>query len=183
MTEITERYTRVAGRFTDRVREVPADSWDNASPCEGWTARDIVRHLVEWIPGYFGDHGVEFGAIASVDDDPVAAWATVDGVLSAALADATQATRIIEGPFGPQSLAETVDMIVVGDVCIHTWDLARATELDESLDADQVQRMLASMGSIPDEVLRSGGMFGPRIDVADDTDDQTKLLAFVGRRA
>jgi uncharacterized protein (TIGR03086 family) len=74
-------------------------------------------------------------------------------------------------------------MIVVGDVFIHTWDLARATGLDESLDADQVQRMLESMGSIPDEVLRSGGMFGPRIDVADDADDQTKLLAFVGRRA
>jgi uncharacterized protein (TIGR03086 family) len=76
-------------------------------------------------------------------------------------------------------------MIVVGDVFIHTWDLARATGLDESLDADQVQRMLDSMGSIPDEVLRTGGMFGPRIDVPADADDQTKLLAFreLGRRA
>jgi uncharacterized protein (TIGR03086 family) len=183
MDEITERYTRIASQFTDRVREVPPDSWNVDSPCTGWTARDVVGHLVDWVPGFFGDHGVAFGAVPSVDTDPVGAWIAVDEALSAALADPAQAARTIESPLGSHSLAETVDMIVVGDVLIHTWDLARATGLDESLDADQVQRMLESMGSIPDEVLRSGGMFGPRVDVADDADDQTKLLAFVGRRA
>jgi uncharacterized protein (TIGR03086 family) len=183
MDDITERYTRIAGQFTDRVRQVPAESWDHDSPCEGWTARDVVGHLAEWIPGFFGGQGVEFGAIPSVDADPVGAWTAVDEAIAAALADPTQAARTIESPFGPQTLAEAVDMIVVGDVFIHTWDLARAAGLDESLDADQVQRMLASMGAIPDEVLRSGGMFGPRLDVADDADDQTKLLAFVGRQA
>jgi uncharacterized protein (TIGR03086 family) len=182
MDEIIERYTRIASQFTDRVRQVPSDSWNVDSPCAGWTARDIVGHLVEWIPGFFGAHGVAFGAVPSVDVDPVGAWIAVDQALSAALADPTGAARIIESPLGSQSLAETVDMIVVGDVFIHTWDLARATGLDESLDADQVQRMLESMGSMPDEVLRSGGMFGPRVDVADNADDQTKLLAFVGRR-
>lgn len=183
MDEITERYTRIASQFTDRVRQVPSDSWNDDSPCAGWTARDVVGHLVEWIPGFFGAQGVAFGAVPSVDVDPLKAWIAVDKALSAALDDPTQAERTIESPFGPQSLAETIDMIVVGDVFIHTWDLARAAGLDESLDADQVQRMLDSMGSIPDEVLRSGGMFGPRIDVTDDADDQTKLLAFVGRRA
>jgi uncharacterized protein (TIGR03086 family) len=183
MEEITERYTRIASQFTDRVLQVPSDSWNDDSPCAGWTARDVVGHLTEWIPGFFGAHGVAFGAVPSVDDDPVAAWIAVHEALSAALDDPSQAARTIESPFGPRSLAETIDMIVVGDVLIHTWDLARAAGLDESLDADQVQRMLDSMSSIPDEVLRSGGMFGPRIDVADDADDQTKLLAFVGRRA
>lgn len=183
MDEIIERYTRIAGQFTDRVRQVPSDDWNDDSPCEGWTARDVVGHLVEWIPGFFGAQGVVFGAVPSVDVDPVAAWVAVDEALSAALGDSAQASRTVESPLGSQSLAETVDMIVVGDVFIHTWDLARATGLDESLDADQVQRMLDSMGSMPDDVLRSGGMFGPRVDVADDADDQTKLLAFVGRRA
>jgi uncharacterized protein (TIGR03086 family) len=183
MDDITERYARIANQFTDRVRQVPSESWNDDSPCAGWTARDVVGHLTEWIPGFFGAHGVEFGAVPSVDDDPVSAWITVHEALSTALDDPSQAARTIESPFGPQSLAETIDMIVVGDVLIHTWDLARAAGLDESLDADQVQRMLDSMSSIPDEVLRSDGMFGPRVEVADDADDQTKLLAFVGRRA
>jgi uncharacterized protein (TIGR03086 family) len=90
---------------------------------------------------------------------------------------------MVETPFHTMSLAETVDMIVTGDVFTHTWDLARATGQDESLDADQLQRMMDSMGSIPDEVLRGGGMFGPALDVADDADLQTRFLAFVGRRA
>jgi len=183
MDEITERYTRIAGQFTDRVRQVPSDAWDDESPCSGWTARDVVGHLTEWIPGFFGAQGVAFDAVCSVDVDPVAAWIAVDQALSAALDDPAQAARTIENPFGPKTLAETIDMIVVGDVLVHTWDLARATGLDEALDAGQVQRMLVSMGSIPDEVLRAGGMFGPRIDVPDDADDQTKLLAFLGRRA
>jgi uncharacterized protein (TIGR03086 family) len=182
MDEIKERYTRIASQFTDRVRRVPAAAWDADSPCAGWTARDVVGHLTEWIPGFFAGQGVAFGEVPSVDDDPVGAWNAVDAALAAALDDPAQPGRTIENPFGPRSLADTVDMIVVPDVLIHTWDLARATQLDESLDPDQIQRMLDSMGSMPDETLRADGMFGPRIEVSDDVDDQTRLLAFLGRR-
>ena len=60
MTEIIERYERITGQFTDRVRAVPADAWDNPSPCEGWTARDVVGHLTGWISEFFGVQGVAF---------------------------------------------------------------------------------------------------------------------------
>ncbi|MDP1820746.1 MAG: hypothetical protein Q8K58_12775 [Acidimicrobiales bacterium] len=65
----------------------------------------------------------------------------------------------------------------------HTWDLARATGQDEALDPEQLQRMVAAMGAMPEEALRADGMFGPPIDVADDADDQTRFLAYVGRQA
>ena len=39
------------------------------------------------------------------------------------------------------------------------------------------------MGEMPEEALRADGMFGPAIDVPADADDQTKFLAYVGRRA
>ena len=183
MTEIAERYERITRQFTDRVRSVPADAWDNPSPCEGWTARDVVGHLTEWIPGFFGAQGVEFPQVPSVQDDPVAAWETVRATVAEALADPALAGQPVETPFSTQSLAETVDMIVTGDVFTHTWDLARATGQDETLDRDHLQRMLAAVGSMPEEALRADGMFGPRIDVPDDADDQTRFLAFVGRRA
>ena len=54
-----ERFRRVAGRFTDRVGEVPPDAWDNPSPCAGWDARDVVRHMVEWMPAFLGSVGVD----------------------------------------------------------------------------------------------------------------------------
>ncbi len=183
MSDITERYERITAQFTERARAVPADDWGRPSPCEGWTARDVVGHLTEWIPAFFGSHGVEFPAHPSVGEDPVGAWEAVQGTLARALDDPTTADRTVETPLGRHSLAETVDMIVTGDVFTHTWDLARATGQDETLDADQLQRMTASMGTVPEEVLRAGGMFGPPIDVPADADDQTRYLAYVGRRA
>ena len=183
MNEIIERYDRISRGFTDRVRGVPADAWDNPSPCEGWTARDIVGHLTEWIPGFFGGQGIEFPDVPPVAEDPVGAWETVRATLAEALADPTRANQPVETPFSSRSLAETVDMIVTGDVFTHTWDLARATGQDETLDPDQLQRMLGSVTEMPEEMLRADGMFGPRIEVPDDADEQTKLLAFLGRRA
>src|SRR3954454_23335985 len=183
MSEIIERYERITGQFTDRVRAVPADAWDDPSPCEGWVARDVVGHLTEWIPGFLGAQGVDFPPVPSVADDPVAAWETVQSTVAGALADPTLAAIPVSTPFSTQSLAETVDMIVTGDVFTHTWDLARATGQDDTLDPDQLQRMVRAMGEMPEEALRADGMFGPALDVADDADDQTKFLAYVGRRA
>ena len=183
MSEIIERYERITGQFTERVRAVPSDAWENPSPCEGWTARDIVRHLTEWIPGFFGAQGVDFPDVPLVDVDPVAAWETVQTTIARALADPTLAAKPVETPFSTQSLAETVDIIVTGDVFTHCWDLARATRQDETLDPDQLERMVAAIGAMPDEALRADGMFGPPIAVADDADDQTRFLAYLGRRA
>ena len=183
MSDITERYERVTSQFTERVRAVPPGAWDNPSPCEGWTARDVVGHLTQWIPGFFGSQGVEFPAVPSVEDDPVGAWETVQATIAGALADPVMAAKQIETPFSSQSLAETVDLIVIGDVFTHTWDLARATGQPETLDPDQLQRMVAGIGQMPEEMLRADGMFGPRIDVPDDADDQTRLLGYFGRRA
>jgi hypothetical protein len=42
MSEIAERYRRVAGRFTDTARAVPDGAWENPAPCDGWVARDVV---------------------------------------------------------------------------------------------------------------------------------------------
>jgi uncharacterized protein (TIGR03086 family) len=183
MDDITERYERVTGQFTERVRAVPADAWDNPSPCEGWSARDVVGHLTEWIPGFFGQYGVEFPAVPSADQDPVGAWDTVQQTVGTALHDPAAASQEIETPLGTHSFAETVDMIVTGDVFTHTWDLARATGQDDALDPDQLERMVAGMGAIPDEILRAEGMFGPQVEVPAGADDQTKFLAYVGRRA
>jgi uncharacterized protein (TIGR03086 family) len=183
MDEIRERFERITGQFTERVAAVPADAWDNPSPCEGWTARDVVGHLTEWIPGFFGSQGVEFPPVPSVQDEPLAAWTVVRDVVAKTLDDPELAAKPVATPVSTQTLAETVDMIVTGDVFTHTWDLARATGQDDTLDRDQVQRMLAATGAMPDEVLRADGMFGPAVEVPADADDQTKLLAYLGRRA
>ena len=181
VSEISDRYRRVAGRFTQRVEAVPDGAWDNPAPCEGWVARDVVGHLVEWLPAFFFERwGIDASPIPPVDADPVGEWHVVDGAIQAGLDDPEIAGRRRDTPMGPATFEETVDTICTGDVLVHTWDLARATGLDEMLDAEEVHRYLA--GSEPyQEQMRQSGHYGPRVEIPDDADEQTRLLAFTGR--
>ena len=182
MSDISERYRKIAAQFTDRVDAVTADAWDNPSPCEGWVARDVVRHLTEWMPFMFFDGaGLERPAIPSVDDDPRSAWAALDGAIQAVLDDPETAGREFDMQLGRMSVESAVASFGIGDVLIHTWDLARATGLDETLDPDEVHRMVGTMEPL-EKPMRESGHFGPRVAVPDDADEQTRLLAFTGRR-
>lgn len=182
MSDISERYRRVAGAFTERVRAVPDDAWDNPAPCDGWDARDVVRHLVEWIPGFFESYtDVRLAPGPAVDDDPAGAWVALDTSIQALLDDPDAAAREYDLPMGTMTLEAAVAMICTNDVLVHTWDLARATGLDETLDPDEVHGLLAEMEPM-DEMLRTSGHYGPRVPVPDDADEQTKLIAFTGRR-
>ena len=181
MSEPADRYRKVAAAFTERVRAVPAERWDAPAPCEGWVARDVVRHLVEWLPAFFfPTWDIEWAPGPSVDEDPVGAWVALDRTIQAALDDPDVAGSERETRMGRSSFAATVDTICTGDVLIHTWDLARATGLDEGLDPEEVHGMLVGVEPM-DEVLRSSGHYGPRVDVAEGADEQTRLLAFLGR--
>lgn len=176
-----ERFRRVAGRFSDRVGEVPAGAWDNPTPCEGWVARDVVRHMVEWMPALLSSVGVNLRPGPTVDDDPAAAWTHLADSLQALLDDPTTAQReITHEHLGTVTVEHVIGMVMFGDIVIHTWDLARATGLDESLDTTIVSEMFLGMQPL-DDVLRSSGQYGPKVGVAADADEQTKLIAFTGR--
>ena len=177
-----ERFRRVAGRFTDRANEVPEGAWENPAPCDGWTARDIVDHLVTWVPGFMSSSaGIVIDPGPPVAIDPAGAWINLADQIQALLDEPEVAAREFDGgPIGTQTVESAIGMIVVGDVVVHTWDLARATGQDESLDPEIVTEMLIGMQPM-DEMLRQSGHYGPKVDVDDGADDQTKLIAFTGR--
>ncbi|WP_245155021.1 TIGR03086 family metal-binding protein [Nocardioides sp. 1609] len=174
----------VAAGFTERVEGADrAGAWDAPAPVEGWAARDVVRHLVEWFPGFLrGGTGIELPAGPSVDDDPVGAWRSQADAVQGLLDDPASADLVLSNPHvGDVPLPEAVSRFYTGDVFMHTWDLARATGQSEALDVDLCASMLAAMEPM-DELLRASGQYGPRVVVADDADPVTRLMAFVGRR-
>ena len=183
MTSVTDRFRNVAGRFTETVEAVPDDAWERPAPCAGWVARDVVRHVVEWMPDVLRDGtGIELPHGPSVDEDPAAAWRVMRDGIQAVLDDPATATRTFSHPrAGTHPLDQAIAMFFLGDILVHTWDLARATGLDETLDADEVAGMYAGMLPI-DEMLRASGQYGARVEVPDDADVQTKLIAFTGRQ-
>lgn len=182
MSENGQRYRKVADTFGERVRAVPDNAWDNPAPCEGWVARDVVGHLTEWLPHFFFEPwGIDAPPIPSAADDPVAAWEALDTAIRSAFDDPAIASAQRDTPMGPSTFEQSFDMIGTTDVLLHTWDLARATGLDETLDADEVHQLLVGMEPM-DEMLRQSGHYGPRVAVPDDADEQTKLIAFIGRQ-
>ena len=182
MTTAADEHRSIAGGFTDRVRGVPAEGWDAPAPCEGWVARDVVRHLVEWFPAFLtAGTGMFLAKGPSVDEDPAAAWSVHSTAVQALLDDPASADKVLTNRhLGEIPLPQAVAMFYTTDVFLHTWDLARATGQDERLDPDRCARMLAGMQPM-DEALRSSGHYGPRVPVPADADPQTQLLAFIGR--
>ena len=66
---------------------------------------------------------------------------------------------------------------------IHGWDLARATGQDDTIDPSEVRRAQEEFKPFSEEVLRQPGMLGRALDPPADADEQTKLLAYLGRKA
>lgn len=182
MTAISERYARLAGDFTATIEAVPSDRWADPSPCPGWTARDVVRHVVSTQGMFLGFIGRELGDIPSVDDDPLAAWKAATAIMQSALEDPAQAQTMHKGAFGERSLEQGADRFLCTDLIVHRWDLGRAAGIDVSLapaDVDAVMKAAEGFG----DAMRSPGAFGPALDPPDGADPQTRMLAFLGRQA
>ncbi|MET9022700.1 TIGR03086 family metal-binding protein [Actinopolymorpha sp. NPDC004070] len=175
-----ERHRQVAGAFTDRVRG--AKDWDVPAPVDGWNARDVVRHLVEWLPPFLsGGTGVELPTGLSVDEDPVAAWEAQCAAVQALLDDPETPQRMLANPhIGEVPLDRAIDQFYTSDVFMHTWDLARATGQDDRLEPEFCAALLSGMEPIED-LLRSSGQYGPAVPVPDDADAQTRMLGYIGR--
>jgi uncharacterized protein (TIGR03086 family) len=176
-----EEHRRIAGAFTDRV--LGTTDWDADAPVEGWRARDVVRHLVEWFPSFLeAGAGITLERGPSADDDPVAAWQVHSDAVQRLLDDPETPSKVLSNRhIGDVPLDQAVDRFYTADVFMHTWDLARATGQDETLDADKCAELLAGMEPIED-VLRASGQYGPRVEVPEDADVQTRMLGFIGRQ-
>jgi uncharacterized protein (TIGR03086 family) len=182
MSDTADRYRKLAGQMEDRVAAVSDDQWENDSPCVGWTARDVVRPVVDTSGLFLGFIGEGLPDDApSVDVDPLGAFRAATGAVQAALDDPARAGQEFDGMTGRTSFEQSVGQFGCGDLVIHQWDLARATGQDERLDPDEVSPLHAGLQQAGD-MIRSPGVFGPAIEPAPDADEQTRFLNFVGRR-
>ncbi|NMN98480.1 TIGR03086 family metal-binding protein [Antrihabitans stalactiti] len=175
-----DRFRRLAATLTQRVDSVPQDRWDDASPCDGWSARDVLRHVVDSQADFVTKVDLEIPPGPSVDDDPSAAWQHTRDAMQAILDDPAKANRSYDSSFGSSTLAKTVDSFFCFDLVVHGWDIAHATGIDESIapkDLDFLKSFADGMG----DMMRTSGSFGPAVDVPVDADQQTKVLAYLGR--
>ena len=175
-------HRQIAGRFGDLVRGADPGSWDSPAPVAGWLARDVVDHLVTWLPELLhGGAGITLPRGPAATSDPVAAWEVHSAAVQALLDDPATPARILSNPhIGEIPLDRAISQFYTADVFLHTWDLARATGQDDTLDPERCAETLAGMEPI-EEMLRRSGQYGPRVEVPEDADVQTRLIGFIGR--
>ena len=168
MSEVAARYRRLSGDFVDKVSQVSPERWDAQSPCDEWAARDVVAHIVDVHGIFLGLVGRPFERTVDVDNDPVAATREAAAQVQADLDAPERASEEFDGYFGRMTFEG------------HGWDLARAAGLDEAIPPAEIVRLQAAVEAFGD-ALHQSGVCGPAVEVAADADDQTKLLARVGR--
>jgi uncharacterized protein (TIGR03086 family) len=180
MSDIADRYRTLADGFERRIRTVAPEQWSNQSPCEDWTARDLVGHVV-------GVHGMMLGFIGrslspadSVEDDPLAAFQAARADLEVVLEDPELARSEYDGALGRTTISATVDRFLGFDLVIHGWDLARATGQDEHIEPVEVERIWADAQQLGDNLRRSG-VCAEAVEIGDDAPLQDRLLAHLGR--
>jgi len=180
MSEIADRYRRLAAGFTERVKAVPADRWSAVTPCKEWTATDLVAHVAQAAELFLALVDREAPPGPSAAEDPLGAWEASRHAIQAGLDDPAIAKLEYEGQLGQATFEMAIDRFGSPDLVVHTWDLSRATGLDETLDPGEVHRIFEAMEPM-DEMLRTSGNFGPKVEPPPGADEQTRLLAFLGR--
>jgi uncharacterized protein (TIGR03086 family) len=183
MTSIGERYRRHAA--------TQADQWSRQSPCEAWSARDVVDHIVALHAAMMASAGRTLSPALSVQQDPLAAFQAARSDVGAVLDDPDLARSECDTPEGRMTVERHIDEVVSDDLVLHGWDLARATGQDDTIDPGDLERIWSLTTAIPAELMdkyRTPGAFGPGIEVygpevgvAENAPLQDRLLGLIGR--
>ena len=141
--------------FRHRLELVLADDWARPTPCTEWNLRQLVNHVVgsdlryaALLNGGRGEDSIrrreeETGSAPVVGDNPVEDWTHAAALLDAALRTPGAMERVVDYPRGPLRGRELLENRIV-DITIHTWDLARAIDTDDTLHERLVRRSLSA---------------------------------------
>ena len=179
MADALTMWRQVAAGFDQRLANVGVGDWTALTCCPDWTVTQLVEHAIgsqRFVPRALGASG----AIDVEGDDLVQVWKTVRAAADQALGAPGAMDEVVTLPFGQMPAKEGLGF-PIGDLLIHTWDLARATGADDRLDAEACAVVYANLEPI-DGNIRAPGFFGPKLKPAPDADAQDMLLAFVGRK-
>ncbi len=186
MSEGQEKYTRALDGAQNVIDMVKDDQWEAQSPCEDWAAIDVVGHLVggmRMVSSFAttGESGLSAfpDPRANAGDDPKAAFASARKEMEATLTPDSLA-RVVPSPFGEMPLDNFLGIIMLDGIA-HTWDISKAIGYDVTLEPDLVHEAFENVKPI-DAMLRQPNLFGPKVEPPAGADEQTQLMAFLGRK-
>jgi uncharacterized protein (TIGR03086 family) len=166
-----------------RLVAVSDDRWDAATPCEGWTVRDVAAHVIGdavryrlWLEGAPDEEVVASRAVDFAGDDPVGALDRIQGALRAALAAPGALDRVVAHSAGVIGGRELLELRML-EQALHGWDIAVGSGADDTIGDDLCARLLEAAPTI--DRLRQAGYYAAASTPAGSL--QERLLSAAGR--
>ena len=181
-----EVYESVVKTLMPIMAGVTAAQLSTSTPCTEWTVQSLINHALAvqvFGTSVFSKASPDMASMGNVDhalpsEGAEAAFKSITDTTLAALKRA-DLEDTVETPFGAMPGGNFI-MIPITDMIIHSWDLAKATGQDSTID-----NALAELGI---QVLtpalaggREGGFFGPEVIVPASASAQDRLLGLSGR--
>jgi uncharacterized protein (TIGR03086 family) len=153
------------------------------TPCTEYDVRALVNHLFQVV--------VQFQALAAKRDAEFSEtvdyvgqgpdWRERFAAETRRLAVAWDAPGAEEGTAGQMGFpARTVGQMVLGDLTLHAWDLARATGRPYTPDPAVLADLAPAVAAIAPGA-RQAGVYGDPVEVPADASDFDVVLATTGR--
>jgi uncharacterized protein (TIGR03086 family) len=177
--------TKAIDLLIDAVNQTAPESWDRPSNLEGWSLRELVGHATGSAAKVVAL--VEGGEVWRSPSQP-ADWVCEDPParlreLAASMGQALPGAdfdALRASPEGEVPLRRAL-IYPVSDLALHSWDVHRSQGRLIELPEDLLALCRGLVESIPEDLLRRPGAFGPAQSAPEDSTPTARLMAYLGR--
>jgi uncharacterized protein (TIGR03086 family) len=184
--DVVREMERAFAIATCVLEVVQPEQWSAPTPCEGWTVRDVVNHMVGGakivsteLSGRGGDVNYAVNYLRGLDPIEVYREAAADAV-AVFRADPGLVERTLQMPWGPETGGYVATMFM-GDHFVHAWDVAKATGQNTDL-APELAEMILPFAVEYSERHRGPGMFDEPTVAPPGASSADRVAAALGRQ-
>lgn len=179
--ELSEMMSRAGERTGAVVRGVSDAQLTEPTPCSEYDVRALLNHLFHVVVGFQALAAKSTADFTTTPDYVAGDWRARFGEETARLAAAWAAPDALEGVSQGMNMPQrTVAHMVLGDITIHGWDLARATHQEYEPDAVAVAELAPAFAALAPQA-REMGMFGEAVPVPPGASPLETMIAGTGR--
>jgi uncharacterized protein (TIGR03086 family) len=160
---------------------------DSSTPCVEWSVQSLVNHAIavqNFAFNVIGPGTPDPSSMGNVDhpfptEGAEAALVAITDQVLATLKE-IDLSEVVETPFGAMPGGQFI-MVPTTDMIVHTWDIAKGTGQNTTLDAGLAEFGYNVLVNVA-EGGRANGAFGPEVTVPVTASFQDRMLGLSGRQ-
>lgn len=181
MQKMSELLAAARAQALPVVAGIDDERLGDPTPCSEYDVRALINHLFHVVVNFRALAAKEPADFTTTPDVVKGDWRGAFARETELLVEAWGAPGAEEGTTGAMGMpARTVGLMVLGDLTVHAWDLARATGQDFVPDAAALEEAGGAFAMLAPKA-REGKMFGEPVPVPAGASAFERVLALTGR--